>query len=245
MCERLFICCSRHERTSLSAAFSDAYAQPFCTSPSPTFVYSFVCAAGYVSRSMVTVAEKSCAIVSWLDGHVRPGAKGLHEHSTHAHLLQTRRYTSPHNLPIRDTAAGGYHRSRYMGPSGSQWPVGSPLMAKDHCGAFVNHQQAPMYASNGRHMICVSACIGVQAQMKHVAETSVAHTHFNKVTMAAQIPTVGPGSLTEKPHKSLHTSSILADSVKRKRATKMKRHKWKKRMRLLRRRTKTSRGGKA
>lgn len=44
--------------------------------------------------------------------------------------------------------------------------------------------------------------------------------------------------------RSIHASSLQADSVLRKRRSKMKRHKWKKRQRLLRRKSKVSQGAK-
>lgn len=49
---------------------------------------------------------------------------------------------------------------------------------------------------------------------------------------------------TQHCSRSIHASAMQADSVLRKRRTKMKRHKWKKRQRLMRRKSKVSQGAK-
>lgn len=70
---------------------------------------------------------------------------------------------------------------------------------------------------------------------------SVAVTGWSGIRLLRTQQSLGNAVPTSR---SIHASSLQADSVLRKRRTKMKRHKWKKRSRLMRRKSKVSQGAK-
>ena len=78
-----------------------------------------------------------------------------------------------------------------------------------------------------------------------VLSSTIAATRMSGIRLLRTQQSLGNAAPSaHRLSRSLHASSLQADSVLRKRRTKMKRHKWKKRSRLMRRKSKVSQGAK-
>lgn len=205
--------------------------------------------AGHLGRLPVTIVEKACLSYicpgshATLGSHVAMAAHQLHQRSIHSRsqLHQEHVQALKSALPQTNRASlcrsppwQGFQARAEGGPAFSS--IAALTCARSPT-ATVRVHRATAYANICIHAVSMVACSDVSHRLGSSVAACLSH-------IASAASKTQPGQLDHRA-RCLHTSSVLADSVKRKRGTKMKRHKWKKRMRLLRRKTKASRGGRA
>lgn len=206
--------------------------------------------AGRLRRFSLAAAEEACLSYTYLSCHGRLGipAYQLHKRSTHtcSGLTQAGCQGPGSATVVLDGTGWGVSPSWHVNPA---CPAGS--RAFSNIAARNCKWSSVATSSLQQTALCASGC---NRALSHTAGSDARHrlgdsaVSGNSNGKTGIIAAAGIGTqprIMERQQSCLHTSSVVADSVKRKRGTKMKRHKWKKRMRLLRRKTKASRGGRA
>lgn len=214
-----------------------------------------VCAVGHLSRMPMTVAEQASLSTAsiFLSGCIGG-----------AHFWTAAVAARPRSAHILANVSQGGCSG--MGSASCRWSALRHCSLSQCWGQYASGQRnvAECFSLNSRvprtcsyHSTLPSrlSCLYGIAGEHVVSERSMSEIPFSRqmsirayhsnIELTVSRASPGQPQMHSLRHRLLHSSCVLADSVKRKRATKMKRHKWKKRMRLLRRKTKASQGGRA